>query len=405
MAMVFNPPGNLESMMLQSNSEPCSVWQATKVVTLYYVMWRLVLLCFAFVLVSATDERPVNPHKSYTAFPSSPYLSSWVRWDSHWYYDIAQHGYYRNTRTGQSNVTFFPAYPYLARCLSPLTGSIFGAGLLLSHLATWFGLFFMFRLGTLYFSESTARLSLLLLLTFPGSLFFSAFYTESLFFAAAAGSLYFFVRQSFLYAGLLGCLAQLSRPVGLLIFATYALVLLVQWFSDRKSFRWQWLWIGLIPVGLVGFSFLLYLKVGDPLAWKNTQAAWGGKPTFPLWTPIRYLLFEIDYHFPRGWNKEGNIHHLLNALLGLGAIIACVWMVVRRYPLVLWLFVATGLAVTLYVGHLMSFNRHVVVLFPLFYLLAELCSRSRALERWLMFTFSFFLCFYLVRYLNWYWAG
>lgn len=389
--------------MFASVNEPCSGWHAFKQATWIYVVWRLTLMLFCFVLLTASSERPNNHHKTRTAFPKSDFLSSWVRWDSNWYYDIATKGYYK--RRGQSNVTFFPAYPYLAKGLGGLLGSTFGAGLLISHLATLLGLFFMFRLGTMFFTESVTKLSLVLILVFPGSLFFSAFYTESLFFFFAAASLFYFLRQHFFLAGLFGCFAQLSRPVGLLLFATYGLVLLLELIKDRSSFRWSWLWTLLIPAGLGGFSLLLYFKVGDALAWKSSQSAWGGKPTFPLWTPFRYLFFKINYSFPRGWNKEGNIHHFMNALLSLGAIAGCVWMIIKRYHMALWLFVASGLAVTLYVGHLMSFNRHVIVLFPLFYLLADLVSRNKQVERFTVYSFSFFLSFYLLRYLNWYWAG
>ncbi len=392
--------------MFTQVAEPCSRWQAFKTVSLIYIAWRLALMLFCFVLLNASSERPNNRHKSFSAFASNYYLDSWVRWDSNWYYDIASKGYYLR-KQGQSNVTFFPGYPYLSRYLGKLTGSIFSAGLLLSHLATWIGLFFMFRIGTMFFSVQQVQLSMVLMLVFPGSLFLSAFYTEGMFFALASASLFYFLRNSFFLAGLLGCGAQFTRPVGLILFGTYGLTLLIQLIRDRSSFRWAWGWIFLIPGGLGAFMFLLYKTVGDPMAWKTHQSAWGGQPTFPLWTPLRYLFYKIDYgsFAKRGWNNEGSIHHLLNVFWSLGAIAGSAWMFIKRYPIVLCLYVTSGLAVTLYVGHLMSFNRHVIVLFPLFFVLADLCKHRRMLERWILFAFSFFLSFYLLRYLNWYWAG
>src|SRR5882672_5615095 len=43
----------------------------------------------------------------------------WGRWDSGWYMDVIQHGYYArgDIRTVQSNLGYFPLYPYTVKAL------------------------------------------------------------------------------------------------------------------------------------------------------------------------------------------------------------------------------------------------------------------------------------------------
>jgi hypothetical protein len=44
----------------------------------------------------------------------------WGRWDSGWYFDLIEHGYYApgDIRTVPSNLGFFPVYPYLVKALT-----------------------------------------------------------------------------------------------------------------------------------------------------------------------------------------------------------------------------------------------------------------------------------------------
>src|SRR6185436_12814034 len=115
--------------------------------------------------------------------------------------------------------------------------------------------------------------AVIFLLVFPSSLFLSAFYTESLFICLASGAMYHYFRRQFLWCGLLGCGAMLTRSTGLPLFGALALDL--GWQCYRRAERWQWrmLLLLLIPAGLGLFMLMLQYQVGDPLAFAKVLDA------------------------------------------------------------------------------------------------------------------------------------
>ena len=56
------------------------------------------------------------------AFVPAPWLDAFGRWDAHWYLDVASRGYELRGPLGsvQSNVAFFPLYPWTVRALHAL---------------------------------------------------------------------------------------------------------------------------------------------------------------------------------------------------------------------------------------------------------------------------------------------
>ncbi|MEY4551098.1 MAG: hypothetical protein RL685_7293 [Pseudomonadota bacterium] len=153
---------------------------------------------------------------------------------------------YTYSPDGTSSVAFYPLLPYLTRYLAQLIGSVPVAALIITNSAT---------IG-----------AIVLLLVFPTSLFLSAFYTESLFVCLAAGSMYFFCRERYLWCGLLGFAAMLTRSTGVALFAALTLDLLWSWYRARQPPSLWALALSLIPTGLGAFMLILYLQVDDPMA-------------------------------------------------------------------------------------------------------------------------------------------
>jgi hypothetical protein len=121
--------------------------------------------------------------------PAGPFpgiLRAWQHKDADWYLGIAQHGYLYST-AGHSSVNFFPLYPLLIWIVEPFVklltrpGAYLVAGMTISWVAFVGACVVLYKLVLDRFDQGAAYLSVLLLATFPFSLFYGAPYTESRF--------------------------------------------------------------------------------------------------------------------------------------------------------------------------------------------------------------------------------
>jgi hypothetical protein len=109
------------------------------------------------------------------------------RWDAGWYLGIVLSGYEFDSRhvNRQQNVVFFPAYPLIVRAVGRLLGgrtaSYSGAGVLVSLVAFFGALIYLFNLARDMLDDDHAAAALWLLAAYPFALFYSAYYTESLY--------------------------------------------------------------------------------------------------------------------------------------------------------------------------------------------------------------------------------
>ncbi|MCX7957606.1 MAG: glycosyltransferase family 39 protein [Deltaproteobacteria bacterium] len=365
-----------------------------------FLIWRGALFVFDFIGMSFTSERTNNPNKDYQAYPQKEryFLDGWFRWDSGWYKRIAERGYYIEGH--QSDVAFFPLFPYLSRYLGYITGSHFLAGFLISNFSTLFAIFFMYLIALSMTDEERAKRSIILLLLFPASFFLSAYYTEGLFLLTITGSTYFFLRKNYFLAGLFGMAAMLTRSTGIILFITFSIYILYEILGKREKFSFKMLFLLLIPSGLLLFMIMLKVQVGDPLAFSKFQAGWGRHFVFPLFTPF-IELYRVNWSFPR---DDVNMQKFIEAVTSLLFLLIAVVMIVKKYHPVLWMIVLFGILMPLSTGKVMSMIRFSAVLFPAFYYISDICE-DRNTERFIIFLFVFFLALFNLRFLNWYWAG
>jgi Gpi18-like mannosyltransferase len=364
-----------------------------------FLLWRGALFAVDFAVVHTVAERQPNPDKDYSAFPRSPFWDSFARWDSGWYDRIARRGYYHEGN--QSNVAFFPAYPYLSRWLGRVVGGRWVAGLLISNLALLLGLFFLHGIARRYLDEDGARRTVLFALVFPGSWFFSAFYTEGLFFLSVAGAFYFYERDRLLPAGLFGCLAALTRSTGLLLLPALLLGALHRRGWRLRDLTPRLLYLLLIPAGLGVFMWVLAHQVGDPWAWASGQAGWGRGTSFPLLT-----LFEeakkVDWSFP--WSTYSTPLFLVLDLVTTLGLFAVVAASLRRLDSAHAIFALLCILVPLASGRALSMLRFAACIPPLFLVLAMAAKRP-LVDRFLTYAFALFLALETVYFSRWYWAG
>lgn len=154
----------------------------------------------------------------------SAYTLLTARWDSLWYTRIAEFGYGYEVRLPNgdvhSNLAFFPLLPWLERLLASVTPMSYAdAGFMVSALSSLAAAWGVFAVADHVYGRRAAVYAVLLWAVLPVGIVQSMAYSESLFTALAAWSLYAVLTGRWLTAGTLALLAGLTRPVGLAVVA------------------------------------------------------------------------------------------------------------------------------------------------------------------------------------------
>ncbi|MFI6349263.1 hypothetical protein [Streptomyces sp. NPDC050560] len=215
----------------------------------------------------------------------SPHQLLAARWDSLWYTRVAEHGYGWRVvlpdGTVHTNYAFFPLLPWLERlgaALTPLSAA--DTGLLVAALGSLAAGWGVFAVADLLYGRRAGVCAAVLWAAVPVGVVQSMAYSESLFTALAAWTLYAALARRWPAAGLLACLAGLTRPVGLAaaaaVWATVALVWVRERPADRGE-RWR-MAAGavLAPLGAAGFVLWVGHRTGGGLlGYLDVQAQWG----------------------------------------------------------------------------------------------------------------------------------
>ncbi|MFI6085562.1 glycosyltransferase family 39 protein [Streptomyces sp. NPDC051217] len=209
------------------------------------------------------------------------------RWDSLWYERVAQHGYDFSLVAPDgrhlSSTAFFPLLPWLEEGVSAAFGiGLADAGLLISAVASVFAACGIYLIAEHLYSKPVALISVCLWAALPVGIVQSMAYSESLFVALAAWSLYSVVRGRWLSAGFLACAAGLTRPVGLAVAAAVVFAgarEVLRWRKERAvggRELWRVVVAGVVaPLGAVGFVLWVGVRQGDVFGYLDVQARWG----------------------------------------------------------------------------------------------------------------------------------
>jgi hypothetical protein len=310
-----------------------------------------------------------------------------ARYDAVWFLSIADGGYDR-----PDQAAFFPLYPALVRALGTLCGSALLAAIVLSCAAFVAALAVVHRLADLEAGPEAARWTVAALSLFPGSLWFSAAYSESLFLLVSAGAILAARQRRWAIAAALGALAAATRSAGVVLLVPLGLLWLDAARAHRARLR-DAAWLVLVPAGLLLFCAalpLFDLPRDAPFAAQDTwHRAFGGPwagvrdGAVAAWDGARQLLHGSRtpvYFTPAGGDAfEVGRHNLMLFAFLLMAIPALAGAL-RRLPLAYGAYAAAALLLPLSypVGPqpLMSLPRFEAVLFPLFLWLGIVLARG-----------------------------
>ncbi|MGO8947899.1 MAG: mannosyltransferase family protein [Ktedonobacterales bacterium] len=375
-----------------------------------WLVQRLVLLALTYLLlwyrISLTRASPPSS-------TVSQLLQVWTTWDGAHYAAIAEGGY-----TQLQQTAFFPLYPLLERMLAPLFGGNPAlAGLAIANAACLVAYALLRVLAEREYGRSVARQTLLYLAIFPYSLFLAAAYTEALFLALSLGVFLALRGHHWKLAGVLAALATLTRPVGILLLVPVVYVYSISWFRSAGEKRFQLkvtdILALLLPiVALAGFDLALaaHFRILVPAS-AAEASGWGRRLSWP-WEGIIWASSAL-LHVPIGVRLYVALD-IFWTLLFAALALATLWPLglfgsqsgsMRRLPLAYGLYaVASALLMLVtpvynpeehYGGALVSSGRYMLVVFPLFLLLARAGYSRPAVHR-VVFTTSLVLSAFVV---------
>ncbi|MEU1916001.1 mannosyltransferase family protein [Streptomyces massasporeus] len=170
----------------------------------------------------------------------SAYTLLTARWDALWYVRVAELGYGYEVRLANgdvhSNLAFFPLLPWLERlvaAVSPL--SYADGGFLVSLVSSLAAAWGIFAVADRVYGRRAGVCAVLLWAALPVGIVQSMAYSESLFTALAAWSLYAVLTGRWVTAGTLALFAGLTRPVGLAVVAAVWVAALASFARDRRA--------------------------------------------------------------------------------------------------------------------------------------------------------------------------
>ncbi len=242
-------------------------------------LFGALLLADALVLLMSWPLRNVLGHPE-TLLDA---LRSWRCADGVHYLDIAREWYLSEGSVDRLvQLVFLPGYPLLVRLLLPLTGSDLAAGLLVSALCFAAGGAVFYRLLRLDLPHAQALRGVALFCLLPGSFFFAAPMSESLFFLLCVLCLYLARagRTGLWWLGCLcGAMAAFTRSLGLMLFVPLLLELGHEFAQKRLSLRRLALrapGLLLVPAGFGVYCYVNYTVSGDPFRFLVYQGEhWG----------------------------------------------------------------------------------------------------------------------------------
>lgn len=351
-----------------------------------FIVVRLAIMVLGYVGTAVIPERgqvsvPGREDRPYEAGPHN-LVTALEQQDALWFFRIAEDGY----DPEDGSAAFFPLYPLAVRAVSwaiPGGEHPLAAGLLVSNLAFFLALCMLHALVLAERSERVARRTVLYLAIFPTSFFFFAPYSESLFLLLAVTAFWAARRSRWPVAGLAGALAAATRSVGIVLAPALLVEGLHQWREGkraahdsqgeghpRNSLAWRIAWALVPATGLLAYLGFWQMASGDGLAPMHFQALWQRSFVFPL---------QALYDATGDAIIQGG-HLLLDWLLVVPVLVAAGYAVVRlrpSYAVYTWLGILLPLSLVWDPRPLMSMPRFVLVLFPVFWAIAEAVERKR----------------------------
>lgn len=375
-----------------TTQRPALPWRAIAVqAAALWLVTRIAYVVLTYFAVILTSHTPVT---GAAVVPPHALIDAWKRWDTIWYINIAQLGYWK-----LQAVAFFPLYPLLIKVASVFIGPHWMlAALIVANLGT-LGAFI--GVGLWAAQEDCSRAAdtrtIRALAAYPLALFLFAGYSEGIFIGLVAFSFFFARRGAWLWAAVCAFLAGLTRLTAI------ALVLPLLWEYGRQHGWWDRTWwapaaarlrgrlgaearsvgvgalvVGAVPAALALYDLYLWHHVHQKNAIPRVERIFWHHTA--MWPP-QALIAVAQQFFQTSFWTYWQAHQLLDIVPVLGfAVITAV--AARQLPVAYTLYAAVVLLLAIvspitqgYPDLLMSAGRYMLAVLPVFLVLGRWMGR------------------------------
>jgi Gpi18-like mannosyltransferase len=338
-----------------------------------------------FILIVATHVTLINPPEKFgrsvqeveirvrrTSVQDNLRMLA-MRADGSWYISLAQNGYeqtpFDNVRV--HNWAFFPLFPLAIRMAARLTGEYLLTAIVLSNIFFFLALIVLHKTVLAFgYDQEVAGRAVFYTAIFPAAYFFSLPWTTSLYLLTVTTGFWAAKREKWWLAGVFAAMASATHYSGIFVFPA---LLILYWQSMRPlKLRASVLGLLLAPAGLLVFMAYLYKLTGNAFAFAEVQSAWNVRSGLFL-RPL-YAFLIIPFALAEGWNFR-----LLNFASAVTALVCGIILLKRREP-ALAFFTLISIIFPLSTLTLEAHARYVIVLFPVFLVLA-IMGRSPHLDQ------------------------
>lgn len=266
--------------------------------------------------------------------------------DAAWYLTIAQHGY---QASAPGTFHFYPGYPVAIDSIAWIPGmGTARAGLIVSAVAGLVAAAGLAQLGLRLTGDS--RISVLLAALWavaPAAMVLSMVYSEALFCALAVWALVAMADRRWITAGVLTMVAGTVHSSALALVAALAIAALAAVIESVRAGRpplRAWLRpaaaVVISPLGLIGFSLFVSLRLGYPGGWLAAESNSGQRIDWGVST----------WHAVVRTLSSRNALNLLFVLAILAAVALAAWTFTERIPAYLKVYVLCTVLMALLTG-------------------------------------------------------
>jgi Gpi18-like mannosyltransferase len=313
-------------------------------------------------------------------------LSPWAQYDSLVYLDVAKNGYSADY-AGSGNYGWFPLFPLLIRIFSVIGYDL--SAFLVANVASFIAVIVLYYLVREELDESRARKACFYLLLFPTAFYLTAMYTESLFIMLAISSFYFARKEKWLFSGICGALAAVTRMQGVFIFLPVFYIYLRKKGFDIRKIKPDFAFIWLIPLSLGIFFSYLYFLTGDFFVQFRVQENFGRTITYP-WVGFLNVLNSFMTS-----PVLAKLYYIFNIFM-IVFFVALLYVSWKKLKPEYTIYFGISMAIPLLSATIQSITRFELVMFPAFMAMVMLPEKEQKLLGLLYAIFVALLFFFMV---------
>ncbi|MBI2617143.1 hypothetical protein HYW55_03365 [Candidatus Gottesmanbacteria bacterium] len=389
------------------SSETSRFYERISLLLAMCIFWRFSLFVISWIGSKFFRYSPSFPYSDIFLKPSGlpEFVWTFGNFDGVHYLNIALNGY-----VAQFTQAFFPFYPLLIRffyTLLPFPPIV--VALIISFVFFTLSVIMFHKLLLLDYGKNTVLWAIGFMILFPTSFYFGSIYNESLFLFLILSSFYFARKKKWALAILFAAISSATRIVAVALLPA----LLIEWYFQYKRSSWFmtvgknlfsganrirkhiiqfgrpeliFLSIFLSLGGLALYMVYLQKEYGDLLYFWHAQGVFGAErsgSTFILLPQVFYRYFRIlttiSPHVEMFWVA------LIEVVMSLITILFLVTAVLKKVRVSYVVFSTIAFIMPTFTGTLSSMPRYVLVLFPIYIVLALIPSKQL---KWLLLYLS-----------------